>query len=128
MSDTIDDVYTGSTLSAADLNGQKKVVTITHAETRDFEDKPKIVLSFKETDKDFVVNKTNANLIAEALGTRKYLSWVGKKIRLKPSKVEYAGKLVPCIRVDWEDTPSQESENPGAGVNYKAPLDDEIPF
>ena len=125
MSDTIDDVYSGSTIAAADLRGKNVIVTITGASKREFDGAQgkvmKIVLTLKETEKEFVVNKTNANRIAESHG-RRYPAWVGKKITLTPDRTEYQGKIVDCIRVAFPT--AHESENPASFAD----LDDEIPF
>lgn len=62
------------------------------------EDK-KPVLYFVGTEKGLVLNKTNANAIADTYGTETD-EWIGKRIELFSTKVEYQGKMVPAVRVN----------------------------
>lgn len=48
--------------------------------------------------KPLVLNRTNAESIAEMLG-RKPSKWIGKQIVLYQAETKLKGKLVPCIRV-----------------------------
>ena len=61
--------------------------------------KRKLVLRFYETDKGFVLNVTNGNLIAALFGTDDYDEWVGSRICLGSTKVQFKDKLVDAIRV-----------------------------
>ena len=47
----------------------------------------------------FVLNKTNAKLIAKHLHEPKAINWPGAKITLSPETCEAFGEMVPCIRV-----------------------------
>jgi hypothetical protein len=57
---------------------------------RQAEEKP--VVSFRETDKTFVLNKTNSNTIAGLYGNETD-QWVGKQIVLFPTEVEFQGAM-----------------------------------
>jgi hypothetical protein len=60
--------------------------------------KEKYALYFKGHDKQFILNPTNWDLIAEFCGADSDL-WPGKDIILFPDKTPFGGKLVDCIRV-----------------------------
>jgi hypothetical protein len=74
----------------------------------------KIVVQFRKRDKKLVLNKTNAETIARMLGDDTD-DWIGKEIQLYPAQVNFAGQMVPAVRV-YEDAPAA------------AEGEDEIPF
>lgn len=91
-------------LKADDLGTSRPIVTIDRITLEDVggdgEHRP--VIRFAGKDKMLVVNKTNANIIAEVLGTDETDEWEGRQIRLYATKTEFQGKRVPCIRVSDE--------------------------
>jgi hypothetical protein len=91
-------IFTGSTLKAADLQGREPTVTIATVEAKKFNDGNKIVITFVGKEKAFVCNKTNANRIAYAHGTNTD-NWVGKQIQLYTDLVDFQGQTVEAIRV-----------------------------
>jgi len=99
----LDDVFSGNFLKAEELQGRTVRVTIEAAEVKEFDDGNKIVLKFRGKDKQLVANKTNANIIAENVGSRDTDDWAGQTIQLTVKKVEFQGKLVPAIRVVLEE-------------------------
>jgi len=58
----------------------------------------KFVVYFDEHDKGLVLNKTNANIIAEMFGDDTD-AWINREITLHVQSVEFQGKIVPSIRV-----------------------------
>jgi hypothetical protein len=64
---------------------------------RNKEQKP--VLYFRGKDKGIVLNKTNANKIAQLVGARDTESWRGRQIRLYATETEFGGETVECIRI-----------------------------
>ena len=90
------------TLAADDLQGSDVVLTVKSVEIVEFEDdgykKAKPVLRFTETEKSLISNKTNSLTIGEHHGSNTD-GWVGQKITLYPTKTDFGGKVVPCIRV-----------------------------
>ena len=79
---TIKSVDNPNTVKAAD----KKLI-----------DKP--IVRFNETDKGFILNKTNARAIGLAYGNEMD-NWTGKKITIYGTTCESFGeKNVPCVRV-----------------------------
>lgn len=122
-------------LSAADLRGKDKVLTISRVIARenlktDRGSERKPALQFVETDKanaagkdvptKLVLNKTNMKSIAAALGTFIADEWVGKSITLYPTTCQgAAGQTVDCIRVrptapKKAPEPEPEEREPGA--------------
>ena len=142
---SVNDSYAGDHLKCADLKGREVTLTIASAALEKVGDDIKIVARFQGTDRDLVLNKTNAGCIAEMYGDESDL-WTGKKITLLPTQTEYQGKIVPAIRVKLmapanggtpvqQDVVAQAKEAfPGATVVNEPPMatednfDDSIPF
>ena len=107
--------------------GQGKLVTIAGMEQQNvaMEDQPqemKWVIHFHEFTKGMVLNWTNIQLIAKALGTEETDEWAGKKIVLfEDPNVSFGGKLTGGIRCR---APRQEPK----ATPTDAPFDDGIPF
>jgi len=98
-----------------------KTVTIVSLDQQDvsMENEPeslKWTMRVKEFDKGMVLNWTNIQLIAKALGTDETDEWVGKQIELyNDPNVSFGGKLIGGIRVR-AIAQNAESENPAAGL------------
>ena len=90
-------------LSAADLGGREVSVTIASAALETLgqgaDQETKLVLGFEGKKKFMVLNKTNATMIANNLGTSETDQWLGRQITLGTDMVSYAGKTGPAIRV-----------------------------
>jgi len=119
---TINDIYgSGESkyLNAADLQKKTHSLTINRWEAADFTDdggekKRKIVLFFDGKKKGLALNITNARSLAYLFGDSPD-GWVGKKIELYPTIVDFGGKPVEAVRV----RPIAPASND---------LDDDIPF
>jgi hypothetical protein len=106
--------------AGADVPAEEVVVlTITSTkfdmvgQGEDAERKP--IVYFKETgEKGLVLNKTNATAISKALGSDDYETWVGKRISIAATDVEYAGKVTLGLRV--RTTPPKADAVAGAGL------------
>ena len=59
----------------------------------------KLVAHFTNVPKGLVLNMINSEAIAEVAGTEEYEQWPGHTVVLYPTKTEYQGKRVPCIRI-----------------------------
>jgi hypothetical protein len=93
-------------LKAGDLNDKEPVLTITAVETETVGDgEERRCLSFKETGKKFLVNKTNWSRIAELTGAEDDADWAGHQIRLTKKRVNFRGDMVDALRVDAVDRP-----------------------
>lgn len=106
------DVFTSQYLSVKDLAGRSVVVEISHSETKLIGNDSKEVLYFMGKDKGLVLNKTNWNMIEMLTGKEDTDDWVGVQITLQPSKTEYKGEVVPCIRVA-PDLPKRQAQYAG---------------
>jgi hypothetical protein len=95
------DAFPSAYLAAEDLNGKTVSVTISGYRMFKFpdKDKEKLILKFSDNELELVCNITNANMIAEVLGTDEMDEWKGKTIELRAQKVPFGGKIVDAIRV-----------------------------
>jgi len=125
----INEAFPGTYLKAADLQGRRIPVVIERIVVEEIGGDHKPIVYFRGKDRGLVLNKTNANTIAEAFG-QETDQWVGATITLFEARVEFQGKRVPAIRVDIPPTlpvkaaPQPAEPNPPAD-NF---VDDEIPF
>ena len=110
----LNEIYSGKFLKCEDLGGRRRTVTILGVKPEKFDEGNKLVVSFLNQDKAMVCNKTNANKIAEVLGTDETDDWVGKKIVLYPAQVDFAGKMSAAIRVDFPGQPAAAPARPAA--------------
>ena len=111
-------------IKAADLNGRKITVTIDSVEMANIgDDQDKLVVYFEGKTKGFVLNITNANMITEIAGTEETDEWKGVKIALYPTKVDFQGRRVEAIRVDYPPAaaPAQTTTRPPVTRNSKPP-------
>lgn len=83
-----------STLQAVEI---KRVAFETVGAGQD--QKSKLVAHFVGLDKGLVLNLINADTMAEICGTDNYEAWPGHTIALFPTKTEYQGKRVACLRI-----------------------------
>jgi hypothetical protein len=116
------DFFPSNYLKASDLAGKEKQVTITHIETRTFDNdtKRKPVALFKETGgKGLVLNKTNFVTLAAIHGDNSD-AWAGKSITIYPDFTSYQGKPIETIRIRRAVTPLAEPS--------KTEFNDSIPF
>lgn len=100
---SVDDVFGGNSLKAADIQGREPTVVIAKVEAKEFTSakgsQRKLVIHFHGAKKVLICNKTNANRIAFMHG-KDYALWVGKKITLFVDPfVEFAGEITSAIRV-----------------------------
>lgn len=91
-------------LKASDLKKDGKPVKaelrIDRAEVVEFKDgTKKIGIFFQGKEKGLVLNKTNAQLIAEQHG-QDMGAWRGKSIKIYPTTTDFSGERVECIRVE----------------------------
>ncbi len=119
---SIDGMFPSRWLTAADLGGADRVVTITELDDPidvggdGKEDDFRPVLQINEHKKGIVLNRTNADTIKAMYG-EDVDTWPGRKITIYPTTTEYKGKTVACIRVKQgvpltTEQPAQEPEQP----------------
>lgn len=95
------EAFPSNYLKAADLGKARPVVTIAGIRSDKLGDDDRRILSFKGKDKEMVLNRTNWNMIAEITGQDDDDNWVGHQIQLYVARVDYQGKRVDAIRVDY---------------------------
>lgn len=138
------EVYgSGDNLNAKDMpDGRDVALTIKSSRITEFEDgERKIVLSFERTNKELILNVTNANSIISVLGTSDTDQWNGQRIVLYKTKTDYQGKRVDAVRVREQGeraaAPARESLRPqlapepvftGGPAFAGALTDEDIPF
>lgn len=74
-----------------------KVETVRNPKT--MEEAPKVKMWFEEKALPMVVNVTNAEMIADIVGSDKFSDWIGKKIVVGSSPVQVGRNTVDAIRV-----------------------------
>lgn len=86
-----DELYPGRFIKAGDLRGRDVNLTITKVRADELEGQKgkqvKGVLSFKETKKELVLNRTNGECIKAMFG-RKLADWVGKRVTFYPAAIQ----------------------------------------
>ena len=104
----VDLMFPSRYLRAADFEGKAVALTISEV-VRDKvqmatgQKAEKYVLRFQETDKELILNKTNAKAVAKVLHEPKAINWRGERIILKPTTCEAFGEIVDCIRVEMKE-------------------------
>ncbi len=92
--------FPGNYLKAADLQGKRVEVVIEQVDMEDIGGEEKPVVHFRGKEHGLVLNKTNANAIWELTGSDETNDWEDVSIVLFPSKTDFQGKQVDCIRID----------------------------
>lgn len=87
----------------------------------------KWTMSFREFDKPMVMNSTNLQLAAQALGSDDTDHWIGKQIVLyNDPNVQFQGKLIGGIRIRAPKKRAAPVPEPAAATIED--FDDDIPF
>ena len=115
--------FPGQFIKAADLQGKRVSVVIDHVEMEDIGGETKPVVHFRGKERGFVLNKTNANAIWGINGSDDTDDWPGTSLILFPSKTDFQGKRVDCIRVDPPE--SQPAKRPAPKPIHVEPLSDD---
>ncbi len=101
----------GDWLKAEDLSNNAVKVKIDKIGIEKFDTGNKFVLSFVGKEKQLVLNKTNAKVIANSYGDDEG-AWQGQEIIMYPTVTEYQGSTVPCIRVRIDQPVVDEGDEP----------------
>lgn len=93
----------GSFLKTEDLQGRAVRLTIESVSSEEIDSdrgkEKKLVARFTGKEKGLVLNRTNADSIAEIAGSEDTDEWAGVTIALFPDKTKFAGKTVDCMRI-----------------------------
>lgn len=112
----INDVFSGTYLTARDLNGAEPVVTIESVELKELKDGKKLDIGFVGKQKHLLANKTNSKRIAYMFGDETDV-WIGKKVQLYTEMVDFQGNVVEAIRVrPAKSTPVAAPQKPFNGT------------
>ena len=90
-------------LKAADLSGKRAKVAIASVKMEDVGDDHKPVVYFVGKERGLVLNKTNANMISEIANSSETDDWTNVEVALYVAKVDFQGRRVDAIRVDYPD-------------------------
>lgn len=94
-----DNLFPSRFLKATDLEGSEKPMTISGVSIEDLVDGTrKPAISFQETDRLLVLNKTNGLALATGFG-KNTDQWIGKRVILFSTPVSFQNKLVDALRI-----------------------------
>ncbi len=98
-----DELFLNRFLKAGLFKGKKVTLTITAVDTEPLpqdngRDRIRGILSFKETERQLVLNSTNGQCIKAMFG-RKVQDWVGKKVTLCAETDKFGRETVEAVRV-----------------------------
>jgi hypothetical protein len=94
----INAAFSSKYLKASDLQGRDVTVKMGRVEQEKVGDDMKLVIYFQGKERGMILNKTNANSIADAYGGETE-DWYGKTIILFEQMVDFQGKRVPGLRI-----------------------------
>jgi hypothetical protein len=117
----INNAFPSKWLKSGDVEEDDLILTISRVAMEDIgqgenqENKP--VLYFEETEKGMVLNKTNAEAISR-LHTPETDNWIGKKIAIFATEVDFAGKQTLALRVRMK-APKIAQQKPQPAITEK---------
>lgn len=123
---TIDEIFPSKWLKPSDLGSNARVAIIAKIdyEIVGTEREKKPVLSFQNSTKRLILNKTNAQTLANLYG-REVLGWVGKKVILYVAEVQFRGVPTLAVRIKEEVPSAPKVENKpapkAAAMDYESP-------
>lgn len=125
----ISKVFPSKYVKAADLDGKTVTLTILKVTmeemtTHDNKKANKPVVWFEKATKGFVINLTNALIIANLYGDETD-NWTGKRISIYPTRVKAFGQMQDCIRVREEVPATAKPVAQAAHVEETTGLDDD---
>lgn len=97
--------FKGNFISAVEFAGKEPTLTIAGIKVVKVEDektkkdKDRLVIFFKETDRGWLPCKTNAICLAGIFGSNETDAWLGKRVTLYSTKVDFGKDKVDGIRV-----------------------------
>ena len=116
----INELYPSAWLKCDDLDGDTKV-TISNFTVETLADgSQKPAVEFAELEKPMILNKTNSKSIAAIWGDET-TGWLGKKILLYQTEVNFMGEMHPCIRIRM--CPPEAVKVPIQDQKFAPPID-----
>jgi len=134
----INNAFPSKWLRSSDLMGREVRVTIERVEMETLGEDKRPIAYFRNKQKGLVLNKTNANTIADMYGFNTD-HWIGKEIVIYPTRVDFKGERVDAIRVQFNQPAlpktsqkavqhSETDPPPTNQIPAHADMNDEIPF
>lgn len=121
----IGDAFPSKYLKAADLQGRHVRLQIAKVQVEDIgDDAAKPIVYFQGKTKGLVLNRTNAQTIADAYGDDTD-RWNGAEVELFSTKVLFQSRMVDAIRIN---IPPQQRAPAPAPTEDRKDFDDDIPF
>lgn len=112
--DDIRSMYDKPLIGAWDLDGRDVTLTIRKVEAKKLKsakgEETKPIVYFERTNKGFVLNVTNREIVAGLYGY-KTSAWIGKQITIYPTQTSVGGKVVDTIRVRPTVPKGKQSES-----------------
>lgn len=128
----MNEAFPSNFLKAADIAGREPVVTIKEAVVEKLgsgaDAEEKLVLSFLESEKKMVVNKTNFAAIVKATGQEDSDDWAGHRITITTREVDFQGQSTLALRVSIipPKPKAGASKAPAAAKPAKATISPEV--
>lgn len=119
----INNAFATKYLKASDLQGRDVTVKMGRVEQEKVGDDMKLILYFQGKEKGMVLNKTNANAIADSYGGETE-DWYGQSITLFEQMVDFQGKRVPGLRVRAPRRAPPQRQAPRREPEYDREIDD----
>jgi hypothetical protein len=122
----------GSYLKHEDLQGKAVRLTIEEVANEEIKGdhgvEKKLCVKFAGKDKGLILNRTNADSIAEIAQSEDTDDWCGHQIVLYPDKTKFGGKTVDCIRIRAAANGAVRQAPPPPPEPVGELTDDDIPF
>lgn len=98
-----DQLFPGRFIKAADLLGKDRTLTISDVAIERLPtdvggEKVKGIVSFRESERQWVVNRTNGEALKAMFG-KAVREWIGKRVTLYPTTDKFGREIVDAIRV-----------------------------
>lgn len=113
----ISQAFPSNYLKAGDLNGRAVKVRISGCELEDLDGEHKPVLRFEGKQKGMVLNRTNAGVLAAALGDETD-NWTGSEVEIYPDRTMFQGRMVDCLRVRVPVPPAPSRDDSNSDVPW----------
>ncbi len=116
----ISEAFPSNFLKVDDLQNRRVRLTIESVAIEEVGGDSKPVVHFRGKDRGLVLNKTNAAMIEEITGKDEMDDWAGTEIVLYPARVDFQGKRVPAIRVDYvtDNKPAPVTEEKEDDISF----------
>jgi hypothetical protein len=123
----INSAFPSDYLKASDIPaGRRVTVAIQGVNIVKLGDDERPVVYFMGKTKGLVLNKTNANMIIEIAKSEETDNWVGVQIAIYSTKVDFQGRRVDALRVDYPGNGQRKAAPPPPPPPDEDP--DNIPF